>query len=70
MKVNHSWDEHYRSMRAKLEDDIRALQKQLDDAKNETLRVKKELHEGEDRAKDDILLQAKTRIEKAEVCGY
>ncbi|XP_022079503.1 TNFAIP3-interacting protein 1-like [Acanthaster planci] len=61
VKVNHSWDEHYRTMKAQLEARINILQKELDDAKNQILMLEKEQKVG-----DDMMVHEKARIEKAE----
>jgi len=61
VKVNHSWDEHCRSLKSRLEARLSVLQKDLDDAKEQIRMLKNEQKVG-----DDIMVQEKARIEKAE----
>ncbi|XP_038061931.1 TNFAIP3-interacting protein 1-like isoform X2 [Patiria miniata] len=61
VKVNHSWDEHYRTMKSQLESRIDNLQEELDTAKHQAVMLQKEQKVG-----GDMLVREQARIEKAE----
>lgn len=75
VKVNHSWDEHYRQMKIDLQKQVVDLRKEADDVtavrneneqlKAELARVRREVEQSED-DKDTLLIQAKERIDRTE----
>ncbi|XP_072050663.1 uncharacterized protein [Amphiura filiformis] len=75
VKVNHSWDEHYRKMKTQLEKQAIDLRKELDALlavrnENDQLKTETARHHQEmditQKEKDALLLQAKERIERLE----
>jgi hypothetical protein len=60
VKVNHSWDDHYRNMKAQLEAHIKDLKEQLDDTMNKANQA------GDEKTKDDMIMEAHARIDKAD----